>query len=285
MTSFQKIIKYGAIAFGVYLCIMIIGIIISVITAFMGVTIGLEIFGEKNNNQVMITKWEQEYSNITSMDVNLSICKLNIKKGDTLKVDASDVSDKFNCQVEGEKLKIEDKKLNNNFFNIGDTAPEITIYMPEDAQFKEIKLETGMNETNIEYLKADTINIEMGVGKYKIDELIAREAKIKAGAGEANIIHAQINELKLDGGIGKLALTSKIIEEADIDCGIGKVELNLIGLSTDYKIKASTGLGSFKVDGKKVQDNETIGNGETIVKVNSGIGETDIKFMEGEEIE
>ncbi len=161
----------------------------------------------------------------------------------------------------------------------------ITIYIPEGMQFDEIKLKTGVNETNIEYLEADKLIIEMGLGKYNIDELIARYAKIKAGAGEASITKSKIGELKLEGGIGKLSLASKITNEASIHCGIGKVKLDLIGVEADYKIKADTGLGSFNVDNKSVSDGQTIGNGLVTVKVESGIGETTVNYIEETMIE
>lgn len=122
MTSFQKIIKYGAIVFGIYLCLMIIGMGIFAIAAIFGVTAGVEMF-ENNNNEAVVTKWEQEYSNITKLDIDLAICKFSIQKGDVLKVDVSDVSDQFVCKVEGNELKIEDGKLNRNFLNMGNVTP------------------------------------------------------------------------------------------------------------------------------------------------------------------
>lgn len=280
MTSFQKVIKYGAIAFAIYLCFLIIGMIIFGITAIFGITTGLEIFENSKDNVAMITKWEQEYTNITNLDINLSVCRLTIKKGDMLKVDVSDVSDQFNCEAEGDKLKIKDENWNKNMFNTLNYKPEVTIYIPETMEFEEINIETGVNETNIESLKADRVNLKMGVGKYQVNFLSARYAKIETGAGEANIKHAEIEELKLDGGVGKLVLTSKITQKADIDCGVGKMELNLIGLVTDYKIKAGTGLGNFVVNGQKVKDNQTLGNGNTTVKIDAGIGETVVNFQE-----
>ena len=42
MTQLQKIIKYGAIVFGTYLSIMIIGIIILILTAIFGISTGIE---------------------------------------------------------------------------------------------------------------------------------------------------------------------------------------------------------------------------------------------------
>lgn len=280
MTPFQKIIKYGAIAFSIYLCFMIISMIVFAITTIFGITVGIEMFGN-NNNTAMVTKWEEEYSNITKIDIDLSVCKLKIKKGNTLKVEASEVSEQFKCKVDGTELKIEDKHWNRNFFNqVDETKAEITIYMPEDTKFKEVKIETGINETNIEYLKADKINLEMGVGKYQIDYLSAKNAKIKAGAGEANINNSNIEELKLDGGIGKLVFTGKITNKAEVSCGVGRMELNLIGLPTDYQVKASTGLGNFEVDGKKMKDKQTIGNGDTKIEIDAGVGETVVNFQE-----
>lgn len=279
MTSFQKVIKYGAIVFAIYLCVLIIGMIVSAITAIFGITLGLEMFENSKSTEPMLTKWEQEYTNITTLDIDLSVCKLDIKKGDRLKVDVSNVSDQFKCEAEGDKLKIKDENLNKNMFNTLDYKPEVTLYIPETMEFEEINIETGVNETNIESLKADRVNLKMGVGKYQVNFLSARYAKIEAGAGEAEIKHAEIEELKLDGGIGKLVLTSKITQKADIDSGVGKMELNLIGLITDYKIKAETGLGNFTIDGQRVKDNQTLGNGNTTIKIEAGVGETVVNFQ------
>lgn len=280
MTSFQKIIKYGAIAFAIYLCFLIISMIIFGITALFGITTGLEMFQSSKDNVSMITKWEKEYTNITTMDINLSVCKLEIKKGNTLKAEVSDVSEQFKCEAEGNKLKIEDEKSHRNIFNTIDYKPEVKIYIPETMEFEDITIRTGVNETDIEYLKADRIKLEMGVGKYQVNSLSAKYAKIEAGAGEANINHANIEELKLNSGVGKLILTSRITKKADIASGVGKMELNLIGLPTDYKIKAETGLGNFVVNGQKIKNNQTLGNGEATIKVDGGVGETVVSFQE-----
>lgn len=280
MTSFQKIIKYGAIALAIYICFLIIKIIVFSITTIFGITAGLEIFENSKDNAAMITKWEQEYTNITNIDINLSVCKLNIKRGETLKVEALEISNQFNCKAEGNKLKIEDKNLYKNILNTGDIKSEVTIYIPDGMEFNEVSIETGVNETNIEYLKANKINLEMGVGKYQINSISAKYAKIEAGAGEANIDNANIEELNLDGGVGKLVFTSKITKKADISSGVGRMELNLIGLATDYKVKAETGLGNFVVNDQKIADNQTLGNGDVTIKIDAGVGETIVNFQE-----
>lgn len=278
MTNFQKIIKYGAIAFAIYLCITIIGMIVFGITILFGIGSGMEIFQNDTKNTAMITKWEQEYTNITNLEIDLSVCQLKIKKGNTLKVDVSNVSDEFKCEVQGNKLEISDKKVIRNFWGMNDIKSEVTIYIPETIKFEEINIETGVNETEIESLKAENMKLEIGVGKCNINELSAQDAKIKLGAGETVIHQAKIESLKLEGGIGRLDLKSKIIEKAEIHCGIGKMELGFLGKKEDYKIKAETGLGNFKVEGQKISDESVIGSGNAMIEIEAGIGEVTVEF-------
>lgn len=239
MTTFQKIIKYGALIFAGYLCLMIISGMIIGITAIFGITAGVEMIEEKQNSEV-ITTWEQEYPDITEMDIELSLCKLDIKKGDTLKVSVSDVSDKFKCETIGNKLEIKDKLLNKNFFNMNNITPNIIIYIPESMKFKKVDITTGVNTTNIEYLKTDKLNVDMGVGKVN--------------------------------------MTSEVIENADIECGVGKLDLNLVGNRENYKINAEAGLGNFEIAGQKVSNHQTFGNGNAVIKIEAGIGEVIVNF-------
>ncbi len=285
MTSFQKIIKYGAIGFAIYLCFMIISFTIFAITAVFGITTGVGFLKQNSQNTAILTKWEQEYENITSLKVNLDICKLTIKKGEKLKVEASNVTQDFHCKVEQNELKIKEPQKNRWFLSqLDKEVAEVIIYVPETLELREVEIETGMNETNIEYVKADKIDIEMGLGKYQIQELIANDAKIDAGAGETKIQNSQIESLKLEAGLGSLTLTSKILKNADIDCGMGRVEINLLGKPEDYQVKAETGLGAFLVNGKQVSDKQVIGDGNSIIKIDAGVGETVVNLQEEKEI-
>lgn len=239
MTTFQKIIKYGALIFAGYLCLMIITGMVFGITAMIGITTGIEML-EENSNSEIVTAWEQEYTNISEMDIDLSLCKLDIRKGDTLKVNVSNVSDRFKCEANGNKLKIEDKRLNRNFLNMHNITPTVIIYVPENIQFDKVSIDTGVNDTNIEYLKTDKLDVDMGVGK--------------------------------------VILTSEVLKNADIECGVGKLELNLIGKQEDYRINAEAGLGNFEIAGQKVSNHQTFGNGNALIKIEAGIGEVIVNF-------
>lgn len=282
MTPFQKIIKYGAIAFAIYLSLMIIGGIVIAITTVFGITMGIEnLQGSRNSQEAITTKWSQEYSNITNLEINLDYCELEIIEGTTLKVEATDKSDnQIVAKLQDNKLVIEDKNTNRNWYQGQNFVPKVTIYVPENYELEKVSIKTGASETKIEDLKCEKLEIKMGAGKYTIHSITVKEAKLEAGAGETTIKNATFDTLKLEGGIGKIVATSKILNHAEINCGVGKVDLNLIGTMQDYKIKVSTGFGNFMVNNRKIHDNEIMGEGDVTIKVDAGVGETLVNLVE-----
>ena len=212
------------------------------------------------------------------MDIKLGICKLEIKEGEQLKVETSDVTDKFKCEVKNGTLKIEDNKMNTNIFK--NKVPQVTIYIPKDYEFNEIDLELGINNSNIYELNGKDINIEIGVGKARIDNLNGEKVEINGGAGETVIDNFNIERLDLEAGIGSMIINGKISDNSDIVSGIGRLEVNLVGQKDDYELRLQRGIGNLEIDGEKVREDEKIGSGSIKIRVEAGIGETEINFVE-----
>lgn len=273
MTAFQKVIKYLAIAFAIYLIIMIVGVIFSV----FAVIIGLEKWSNSSNQEI-IEHNIVEYSDVKNMDIKLGVCKLEIKEGEQLKVETSNVTDKFKCDVKNGALKIEDNKMNTNIFK--NIVPQVTIYIPKDYKFEEIDLELGINNSNIYELNGEDINIEIGVGKARIDNLNGEKVEINGGAGETVIDNFNIERLDLEAGIGSMIINGKISDNSDIVSGIGRLEINLVGQKDDYELRLQRGIGNLEIDGEKIREDEKIGSGSIKIRVEAGIGETEINFVE-----
>jgi len=278
MTNFQRIIKYGAIAFAIYLAVTIISAIIFGFTLLFGITIGIDALNGYSKHSIVEYE-ENRYTNIDNIEIDLNVCRLQIKKSNEIRVETINVSNKFELKVDGKTLKIKDNNSGFSWFNNFSETPEVIIYLPTEFEFNKIDMKLGVGESKIEYLKAKEISIDMGVGKNVIYELIAKNAKIKGGMGETNIYLSQIESLDLDSGLGALEITSKIDKRADISSGVGRLELNLEGNIDDYNISANKGIGNFKVDNRSVFDGEVIGNGNSNIKVKAGIGETIVNFV------
>ena len=284
MTTFQKIIKYGAIAFGIYLCIIIITAIISVITGLVGITWGIEaiqnhvaVDNRGEENQTLIAENSYEFTDIEKWNIDLNICKLTIKTGEKLKVETTNVSDKFYCNQIGKELKIKDDKLNTNLFN-SELTPEVTIYLPENQEFKEVELDVSINDCEIEKINAKEISIKTGGGKCVIKDLKSEDLDLETGAGESIVEKAIANKLDLESGIGKTQVTLEVLDVADIDSGVGSLEVNLLGNKENYMIEPSVGLGSLTIDNERAENNKIVGNGNRKIEINAGIGELIVNF-------
>lgn len=277
MTNFQKVIKYGAIAFGAYLSFIIISIIIVSLTAFFGIFIGIDYFEHSTSQRTEMigTDFNETFDQVEKIDINLSISNLRIEAGTEFTVSGTDVPSTFYAKKEGTTLKISDGK--RNFSNL-DNRFYVTITIP-DQKLKEFVLESGVNKTTVNTtIEAEKVDIETGVGNCVIETILADELNLSTGAGETVVNQSEVNELTVQAGVGRCKLASKITDRADIEAGVGDLEVTLLGNQSDYQVKAKTGLGNFTVDGKKVTDNQVIGNGRVIVRAEAGVGRTAIRF-------
>lgn len=289
MTTFQKIIKYGAIAFGAYLCVIIISAIILAITTIFGITVGMNAIEESfnNNNQTVIESVNYEYTGIEKLNIELGICKLNIQNDETLtdkiKVEMKNTSNKMYCKQLGNELKIDDdKNVSINFLKNRNIVPEITIYIPQNQEFENVDLNVSINDVNIEKLNAKKAKIETGGGRCIIKNIITEQLDIEGGAGETIVENSKTNRLELDAGIGSTIITAEILDTADINSGVGRLELNLLGSKENYMIKPSVGIGGVVVDNQRAENEKIIGNGNQKVKIDAGIGEVAVNFIENQ---
>ena len=284
MKPFQKVIKYGAMAFAIYLAVMIISIIIFGLTAIFGIGVGIEKIsnniGNSTNNKELLT-YTEEYTGIESLDIDLSKSGLEIKTGDSFKVEFINVSKDLSTKLNdsGKELKIEDETL--KLFENVNSQSKIIVYIPNDYELRSVKLDlVGVSGAYIEGFKAEKLEVDVGAGKYEINNVQVTTAEVDSGAGETYINNSTFDNLEFNAGVGQVTINCKVINKGEIESGVGKLEANLIGTKDNYKVRAETGIGNLTVDGNKVRDGEIIGNGSTNINVEAGIGETAINFVE-----
>ena len=284
MKPFQKVIKYGAMAFAIYLAVMIISIIIFGLTAIFGIGVGIEKIsnniGNSTNNKELLT-YTEEYTGIESLDIDLSKSGLEIKTGDSFKVEFINVSKDLSTKLNdsGKELKIEDETL--KLFENVNSESKIIVYIPNDYELRSVKLDlVGVSGAYIEGFKAEKLEVDVGAGKYDINNVQVTTAEVDSGAGETYINNSTFDNLEFNAGVGQVTINCKVINKGEIESGVGKLEANLIGTKDNYKVRAETGIGNLTVDGNKVRDGEIVGNGSTNINVEAGIGETAINFVE-----
>ena len=178
MTAAQKIIKYMATAFAVFLIITIISMILG------GGYFLLSTFGLINpsNNQltedlkVISTKVDE----VSTIKIDLAFTNLYIRAGDNFKVETNNPQITF--EEETGSVKIKEK--NRNWLNNNNKASNLIIYITEDMiALDETNIETGAGKINIEKLNTQSLYLELGAGDVYIENLVVtKEAKIDGGA-------------------------------------------------------------------------------------------------------
>ena len=282
MTFWQKVIKYLAIAFAIFLIVNIIGVILSIIGIFGGIAffsntitnVREEIIQDQPNYsetpQVITDNIQIE--NITNLEIDVKYSTLKIKNNDTFKVESNDKN--VTCTQKGNELII--KETGNNWLNKKE-GNTIIIYIPENKEFNEIDFDTGAGDISIESLTAKDFSFSIGAGKVEINKLnISNEAEIDGGAGKVDILSGEIRNLDLDMGIGEFNLNTKLLGNNNIEQGMGKLVIRLTDTMQNYTIKTVKGMGSITIDGEEDQNKTTYGNGQNVVNIEGGMGAIEI---------
>lgn len=273
MSEGQKVIKYIAIAFAIFLIVNIIGGIITAFACIAGVN-GIVSISSNTENMV---DFSESYTQVEQIQIECKLSNLSIKQGTEFKIEATTIEDKFECENKDGILKIREKEFRLFRNNVSDS--NITVYIPENNKLTNVKIETGAGKVTIEKLFTDKLELDLGAGSVKISDInVEKEAKINGGVGKVKIENSVLNNLELDCGVGEFEMTAKLIGNTDIDCGVGRLEVNLIGNEDDYKISAKKGLGSFTINSKEIQNDTKYGNGENYIKIDAGVGSTIIKY-------
>ncbi|MBQ8893495.1 MAG: DUF4097 family beta strand repeat protein [Clostridia bacterium] len=262
MTTFQKVIKYLAMAFAILLTVSIIGGLISILGIFTG--------GDAVREDV---KTYAVSSDISNLEVKINAADFTIKQGENFSVESN--LKHLTVEDKGGVLSIKETKRFGSTY----TGAVLTLYIPATTVFEKASITTGAGKLTVDHLSADTMNLELGAGEVTIDTLIATsEADIDGGAGKITVSGGALHDLDLEMGVGQLNLTSALTGESEFDLGIGESNITIIGNKDDYKLDIEKGLGNITVDGTSISNTKGFGNGNNRIDVRGGIGAINVEW-------
>lgn len=268
MNTVQKVIKYLAMAFALFLSICIIG---GIITGLAGISFILSGANGEAAGEMQSYPVDRD---ISSLEIDLSAANLKIKSADKFSLESNHKYISVSCEDGQLRIK-ETKKL----FGVSSGGVTVILYIPEGFVFDGVSIDTGAGSVEIEALSADILKISLGAGEAKICNLTANSrADIDGGAGEITIDGGRLNNLSLDMGVGELTLRSRIEGTSELDYGVGETRLTLIGSREDYQIKLNRGLGEAKLEGESMGDTSVYGAGQNLIDIDGGVGAIKIDF-------
>lgn len=275
MNTFQRVIKYVAIAFAVFLTIGIIGGIVSVVTGVASIF--------SRGDDVKTVDYVKDFEDVEKLKINHKIGKLSVKPGKGFRVEATNVSDGFRAEVISGTLYIEEPDFVRRFlwfdFGIRHGKSIITVYVPEDFYAKRIEINSGAGDVRLENLFTDYLRIDAGVGDITGSKLTAMRVDANGGVGDMKLTDVNFTDVDFDCGVGSIKLDGMIFGKSEFDCGVGSVKIQVNGAREEYTLKVSAGLGTVRVNGDKVSgEYKDTYKSDNTLSIDGGIGSVDITF-------
>lgn len=275
MTTTQKIIKYLAIAFALFLVISIFSIIFG---------LSHEIISSINNDKKE-SKLLEEYTtisnnvnNIESFKIDISNDDIEIKEGEKFEVKTNDPDVKFYHENSIVKIK-SDKTFSWHLSN--SSRGTIIIYLPNEFNISELDLNLGAGKIDIDKIFVETLLMDLGAGTMTAKEInVYEKAAINGGAGNINIYSGTINNLNLKLGAGNASIESDLTGSNTLTTGVGKLNLGLSRSKDNYRFDINKGLGNIILNDFDVSEDTLIGDGETKIKINGAVGNIIINTSE-----
>ncbi len=282
MNTTQKIIKGLAIALAVFIIFNILFAVISFVAAISGITYITNLF---TSQETININYDEVFdiNKVKRIEIEAGISNINIIQSDILRVEAQNVTDRFSCNLQGDKLVVkEDGNRGINFSLNSETESTINIYIPENTTFNEIELDLGVGNCNVDYISANNVDITSGVGNVVIKYLESlNKCDIELGVGEFEIVESNINNLDFESGMGNYILNSSINGTAKIESGIGNGEINISNFDTNSsKIRIEKGIGNVQINGEEYSDSQTYGDGNSYIDIKGGMGNLNITVNE-----
>ncbi len=269
MTETQKIIKYFALAFALFLIVAIVG---GILTSLSFVAVVLP---DNDTTSVSELK-EYSISDVSKLDIDVAAADFEIKTGESFKLTSN--HEYLKIDEVSNTLVIEEKK---HKWKYGDKNYKVVLTVPVDYQFDEVSINAGASKMNISLLCTDELDFEFGAGEINLDGVtVYKDTDIKGGAGELDINYCTFNNLNMEIGVGESDFTATVIGESSIECGVGECNINLVkDINCDYTLSIEKGIGDVEVDGRPVENGAVIGSGNNKIDINCAIGEVNINFV------
>lgn len=333
MNGLQKVIKYCAMAFAVFLSVVILGTIISVVvgvtTGIAGVNFLLDDDKERINLSEEYTLEEARELGITSILVDCS-AEIVVQPGEELSIEAVDVTEDYEIRQNNGRFSIvQDRpeiKIGFWFDDISEQE-KVVVTIPAELSMEKIEVKSGSGEVTVKDLMTEkrimieNLSIDSGSGRVILENVDSDRLYVDSGSGMVTLAGARLSETEINSGSGGVAIDASALgklllntgsggvrmdnveaRDAEVDTGSGRVSyvgvltgtcefetgsgtltLRLDGKEEDYKVKAECGSGTFRINGKKVDDGSYGMNVKGEILIDSGSGSVNVEFNTPEE--
>lgn len=252
MNVLQKVIKYCAMGFAVFLSVVIF---VSIAAAAFGVVSGVTIFSDGDVERVNIEKsYTVEEAKKLGIEEILVDCsaEITIGAGEKITVSAENVPEEYVVSCKDGKLVVRDTRkivfsLVTNLFEDQSEKEQVTITIPKDYALEKATIDSGSGTVFVLDLTAKDVTIDSGSGEVLITDVTAENLFVDSGSGKVNMNRVTANTTEIESGSGKVVLKDSVLGPLQLDSGSGAVEATGI---TAEDVEVDSGSGRVSLEGK-----------------------------------
>lgn len=294
MTAIQKVIKYLATAFAIFLTVSIISSLIFGAGVFFGIKEKVE------ENKTSVSGSTQAVLDVKddfkSLKIELKAVSLELNVGDKFSVETD--SSYITSEKEGNTLFIKDTRSG---FGVSSRPDEsVIVTLPKNKKLDTFEINSGAGKVRVESISANDIDIELGAGASSFENIVSKNSlainvgagkatfdsiksksktKIEVGAGQLTVKAGELKNADVNLGLGEMSITAGFSGNSDFEVGIGSAKVYICGQPDSYSFDVSKGIGIVTIDGKDMNDGNKYGNGKNEFDIDCGIGEMRIRFV------
>lgn len=214
-------------------------------------------FGEKSESiSVSETYGDIKDINIKDINIDIALSDIRIEEGSEFDVSYEGNEDLApEVKADGDKLEIiqHDKnlKLSTNYKAI------TTITVPSSMTLEELECDLDM-------------------GDLVIKDISCEKLEITLDAGNADVKDVKTQSIRVDSNMGNIDMVNAEFDKMDIDCDMGNVSVSGVKDLADAKIQAESSMGNIRIDGDKVSNKYSSGNGDKEIRIKTSMGNVDV---------
>lgn len=250
MNVVQKVIKYCAMAFAVFLSVTILGSIIAVVLG-LAMESGFYDERERINLSERYSVAELEELGIERIFVDCP-AEILVKPGTELAIEAQNVTEDYRIRCSNGTFRLESKRKNFLFsfsFSLFGREKEqgtVVVTVPEGYMPKEFKIDSGVLPVVVENLNTEKLVVDSGSGNVTITALQAGKLHMDTGSGWVSITDTAVKETSVDSGAGRVKVENSELGVLHLDSGSGTVEFRNV---TAEDVKVDSGSGAVEWTG------------------------------------
>lgn len=226
---------------------------------------------------------DMELEPYQDLDIDISMGDVEFQTADSFGLEMEWYGHNYDlhCSNENGKLKIWSTSVPNIGINMNmDYGGTVTVYLPQDAELRDVEIETALGSADIRGFQAKDLTIVADLGDVELCDIKAEQADLTLNLGSLTTTGFTTEKsLVVDADLGDVDLDGAFYGTVDIDADLGGVFVNTALSRNECSYELETSLGSIYLDGKDMDDYAEKGGGSDSIKIHADLGDIRLNFQ------